>query len=386
MQRATGTAIPAEARRSCAHPTHVAGLLADQPPFEPISRRDLMTAVNLAARDLGLRPTNVVVLDALLSCLPCRDQHASDAPITPRILLTIFASNETLCFRAKGITDRQLRRHLRVLEDLALIRRRDSSNGKRYPIHRAGRVVGAFGIDLTPLLLRAHEITALAKARTEADQELRGLRSQIGKLRAECLRYELSDKVRDFVESVQAVIRRSSTTVSQASAVLDELARVLSSLTHPSKAPTRQSGSDTRAYSEQAMRPAPAPERTTASDGQYVRHKEPKISDSKKEAPRRKPPAWVELPTISALFPEPPRNSRETLAVIGQLTAMLRIRPALVEALVSKLGIGQSLAILDRIAGAVETIASPNGYLRGILKLESRTPRIAGGVPNWPRL
>jgi len=87
-----------------------AGSVSQQPYFKPVARRDLMAAVNATAKDLGIGPTSVVVLDALLSCLPCNDpKTGTDAWISPQTLLTVFACNDTLCFRAKGITDRQLR-------------------------------------------------------------------------------------------------------------------------------------------------------------------------------------------------------------------------------------------------------------------------------------
>ena len=121
------------------------GTIEHQPHFVPVTRRALMAAVNTTSRALGLRPSSVVVLDALLSCLPCNDpKTGNDSPITPLTLLTVFACNDTLCFRAKGITDRQLRRHLEKLEAANLIQRRDSSNGKRFPIMRNGKVIGAF--------------------------------------------------------------------------------------------------------------------------------------------------------------------------------------------------------------------------------------------------
>src|SRR5690606_36544404 len=94
-----------------ASPFQAAGAVAEQPQFPAVARRDIMTAVNLCAGRLGLRPASVVVLDALLSCLPCQDAEG-DRLVSPEMLLTIYASNKTLCFRAKGLTDRQLRRHL----------------------------------------------------------------------------------------------------------------------------------------------------------------------------------------------------------------------------------------------------------------------------------
>ena len=143
MEQEAVTTIEVEAQLSCAPSIFDSfagiGTIEQQPNFAPVTRRALMAAVNTTSRALGLRPSSVVVLDALLSCLPCNDpKTGNDSPITPLTLLTVFACNDTLCFRAKGITDRQLRRHLEKLEAANLIQRRDSANGKRFPIRRNG--------------------------------------------------------------------------------------------------------------------------------------------------------------------------------------------------------------------------------------------------------
>ena len=147
MKHITSTALAAGAQESCAksaeHTLPGMGSITLQPAFRPVSRRDVMSAVNTCARDLGLRQGAVVVLDALLSCLPCQGADGREMPVNPATLLTVYASNETLCFRAKGLTDRQLRRHLDTLETAGLIRRRDSANGKRFPVMQHGKPIGA---------------------------------------------------------------------------------------------------------------------------------------------------------------------------------------------------------------------------------------------------
>ena len=119
MKHITSTALAAGAQESCAnsveHSLPGMGSITQQPAFRPVLRREIMSAVNTCARDLGIRQGAVVVLDALLSCLPCQGQDGRETPVTPTTLLTVYASNETLCVRAKGLTDRQLRRHIDTL-------------------------------------------------------------------------------------------------------------------------------------------------------------------------------------------------------------------------------------------------------------------------------
>src|SRR5690606_41496912 len=66
-------------------------IFAQQPVFRPVSRRDIMAAVNTCGRNLGIRQGTVIVLDALLSCLPCQGADGREAPVTPATLLTIYA-------------------------------------------------------------------------------------------------------------------------------------------------------------------------------------------------------------------------------------------------------------------------------------------------------
>ena len=294
MEQEAVTTIEVEAQLSCAPSIFDSfagiGTIEQQPNFAPVTRRALMAAVNTTSRALGLRPSSVVVLDALLSCLPCNDpKTGNDSPITPLTLLTVFACNDTLCFRAKGITDRQLRRHLEKLEAANLIQRRDSSNGKRFPIMRNGKVIGAFGIDLSPLLVRSGEILALSqKHRQEAD-ELRGMKAYIQKLRGECLSLRLQDEALEFVEAARNFMRRTGVTVLQASSVISRLKCILQSKEVTPSVPHLEelaAANNPEHKQRQEQAPSSNSNKPTASDGQNVRHKETQKSYTKKTLPR----------------------------------------------------------------------------------------------------
>ena len=80
--------------------------------------------------------------------------------------LTVFPSNKALCLRAHGMAETTLRRHLAALVEAGLIIRRDSPNGKRYARKDASgreRFSDAFGFDLTALVTRAGEFSAMAE-------------------------------------------------------------------------------------------------------------------------------------------------------------------------------------------------------------------------------
>ncbi|MBI1173438.1 replication protein C [bacterium] len=348
MNQPQTTTLSGAAEVACARPagtgTGFAGIgrIDQQPPFAPVTRRALMAAVNTAGRALGLRPATVSVLDALLSCLPCQDARTGqDRPITPLTLLTVYACNATLCFRARGITDRQLRRHLDKLEALSLIRRRDSANGKRFPILQKGKVVGAFGLDLSPLLARSGAILALAQKTRDEACELRGLKAEILKLRQACLPRALPEAARALVDGAATLIRRTSLTLTEARGLIAQLTALLD--------------------------PAPDTTEMPATDGQNVRHKETPKSEISKPASRRLADLWDKLTTIPAFYPEAPRTDHRLLQLIFEFGTMLRIRTALLAKAVTVLGMARTLQIADQIASAPDRVQNPDGYLARII-------------------
>ncbi|MCX7567881.1 plasmid replication protein RepC [Sulfitobacter sp. F26169L] len=134
-------------------------------------RHIVIETIRNAAPRLGLSPTVITTLDAMLSCLaPKRNHH------------TVFASNSTLTFRRNGISDRTLRRHAAILEDAGLLQRNDSPNKKRFTRHSKmeGKTL-RFGFDLSPLFSRLFEISALA---AEVIEEKAQIKYQRTKLRA----------------------------------------------------------------------------------------------------------------------------------------------------------------------------------------------------------
>lgn len=345
------------------------GRIDTQPAFQPVRRRDLMAAVNTLGRDLGLRPASIMVLDALLSCLPCKSPDGlRDQPITPSVLLTVFASNDTLCYRAKGITDRQLRRHLERLEEVGLIRRCDSANGKRFPVYRGGKVVGAFGLDLSPLLARAQELLVLAERRREEAAELRGLKAQIQQLRAECLRLDLDEAAREFIESTRNLMRRAGANLIQAKAIIRKLTAFLSG----------GEADETEPASEVATAPCaistPEPKKRPATDGRNVRHKEPvKPYTQKSPADPRKVPDltdWSRLSAVQEFYPKQPRSEHGLREVIFGFGKMLGIPHNCLATALGVIGTSATLTLQDRIAKNIARISDPSGYFAKALRQE----------------
>lgn len=326
------------------------GTISAQPGFRPIRRRDLMAAVNTIGRDLGLRPASVLVLDVLLSCLPCKHPTSGkEMAITPDMLLTVFACNKTLCFRAKGITERQLRRHLEKLEHCGLIQRRDSANGKRFPIHRGGKLVGAFGIDLSPLLAQSGAFSERAHKATEDAAELRGLKARIQKLRAECLAIPLTETARSYVEATRNQMRRVGATLTEANAIIARLIEILRS---------GQARQEPKTSTPEPAQTNPMP----AADGQNVRHKESEKPDTKKTIRTQLSQTWRKLTCVPTFFPDEPRSEHGYHSVVYQLANMLGIEQNAVAHAIARVGLLRTLTVQDRIAARIDQIDHPARY------------------------
>lgn len=348
------------------------GQISQQSGFQPVLRRKLMAALSMVGRDLGLRPATLMVLDSLLSFLPCRDAKGQEMPVTPLHLLTIYAANDTISFRARGLTDRQLRRHFEILERKGLIQRRDSANGKRFPIYQNGKVVGAYGIDLMPLFRQASEILSRAETLRAEHQELRGLKAQIMQLRGKLLDIApaLPTVAMTVLDQLRNLTRRVGLKVIEAKTLL---ARLQAWQVQPAIQPSIQPEMTTEKVAALPV----APKETTVCDGQNVRHNKPKDTYTKKSLADRPPETkadeqtlWQRLTGLNTFFPEQPRNLSEYAAILTQTAEMLRIDRALFERLRSSLQPQHLAQVLDRILRNPEAIEQPNGYLAKILRCE----------------
>lgn len=145
--------------------------------------RDLTTA----RAGFGLPSRALTVLSALLSFHP-ETELCGDDPII------VFPSNRRLAERAHGMAEATLRRHLAALTEAGLILRHDSPNGKRYAARDgSGALSAVFGFDLRPLLVRAAEIAAAARATRDAAESLRRKRECLVLLIRDC------DKLAAFI-------------------------------------------------------------------------------------------------------------------------------------------------------------------------------------------
>src|ERR1700761_5985652 len=129
----------------------------------------LLAAIKAAAPRLGLAPRLVHAIDWLFCFTQPQDWERGARPIVwPSALL----QQEAL-----GISESQAKRLNRCLIEFGLITMKDSPNGKRYGRrHARGRIVEAYGFDLSPLAARYQEFVQLA-------EEGKAERKAMGRLR-----------------------------------------------------------------------------------------------------------------------------------------------------------------------------------------------------------
>ncbi len=96
--------------------------------------------------------------------------------------LVVHPSNVAICERLNGMANSTMRRHLSNLVQTGMIVRRDSPNGKRYA-RRYGDEKIAFGIHLTPLVIRHAEICQASEAVREARERYKRLRETASLMR-----------------------------------------------------------------------------------------------------------------------------------------------------------------------------------------------------------
>jgi len=251
-----------------------------------------------------------------------------------------------------------------------LIQRRDSANGKRFPIMRKGKVIGAFGLDLSPLLARSAEILALSQKHREEAEELRGMKACIQKLRVQCLSLGLQGDVLNFVETTRNNIRRIGVTVLQATSIVGKLKDILQAeesrivTTTSDELAVANHQEHEHAHEQTDMR---FTNKMTASDGQNDRHKETSKSYTKKTFPSSISEIWASLTAIPAFYPDHPKSEHGLLQLLFEFGRMLRIDSVILGRAVSILGVTATIQVADQIASKADQVKCADNYLTKIL-------------------
>jgi replication initiation protein RepC len=116
----------------------------------------VLAAFKAAAPFMGLRPRVVHAIDWLFRWTEPQDWQPSARPI-------VWPS-AALQQQELGLGPSQVKNLNRYLVEVGLVAMKDSPNGKRYGSRDKGRIVEAYGFDLSPLASRFAEFQAIAEA------------------------------------------------------------------------------------------------------------------------------------------------------------------------------------------------------------------------------
>ena len=367
----------------------------------PFGRRTLslgMVAAQVAARDIdgkaahkwktfrwiaeckeALRVTDrdLVVLNALLTCLPETAMTAGD--------LVVFPSNKALSLRSHGMAETTLRRHLTALVHAGLIIRRDSPNGKRYTRRDgAGDVEVAYGFDLSPLLARAQEFENLA---SEIAAEQR---------RAALARERVTIYRRDIAKMIEAGCAAGGGGAWQehreAFAVLcyrlprrvtPEIVAPLVDALHALAVTVGKALEDLLSNHTMAVNDAQNDAHIENSKHTPIIEIEPAADSAGARAERALPLSVVlkACPDIAMYDREGIQNWRDLIATAGLVRGMLGISPSAWHDATATMGEAGAAVVMAGILQKAEAITSPGGYLRGLTD-KSR----AGQFSPWPMM
>lgn len=167
---------------------------------EDLTHRQVLTVFKRAAPYLGIPPRLVHAVDTLMSWSRSVDWSDGQRPI-------VFPSNEKLTQKL-GIGVRQVQKLLANAARFGLIAHRDSANGNRIGARgKDGRLIYAYGIDLSPLAVRYEEFAAAAREGVEADLRIKVLRQRLAaaRRRIRTLAQLVDDEQIDSIDARTAV-------------------------------------------------------------------------------------------------------------------------------------------------------------------------------------
>lgn len=346
---------------------------------------DLLGPVRTLRKKLGLTSNDVTVLTALISFLP-RDRDATDGEATSKRTI-VFPSNASLSERANGIDERTLRRCLGRLDAAGLIRRKNSANGKRFPLRYGGIIRDAFGIDLNPLIQNHDDLAANASKVAEERERLRSLKAEALALRASLLQEKRLDEARlSSLGMVRNILRRETLTTDAVLQIIAGL-RELGANAAQSYGESQSSGApvDEIQVHDQALSYNDTHE-MSARNGQNDRQIESIKKELKKkdrhatktstaennaEPSMNRDPArmaWTDFSHVADFFPDAPRTGEALNRVLLDIGRLLRIRQEKLMRGLQKAGAGRLLVILDYLLGKGEAIRQPEAYFETILR------------------
>lgn len=369
------------------HANETTTALAEQIYLPCPNPYELLGPVRVLRKELGLTTNDLAVLTALISFLPRKEREIQDSQ---RLALTVvFPSNASLSERANGLDERTLRRSLGRLSAAELIERKNSANGKRFPLRYGGVIRDAFGIDLKPLIQRYGTLATQALQLTEQRERLRSLKAEALALRASLLQQTRFDEAKlSTLNMIRNVLRRATLTVDAVLSVISEL-RALGAETNACYGEhhtAAKAGSEDNLKAVEHRPYAPESNNLPPTNGQNVRHTESIKKDIKmvsrstinrtEQTAKNKPTinrdparmAWEDFTHVAGFFPEPPHTGEALTLILYDLGQLLRINQDKLRKGIQKAGAGKLLLVFDYLIARADTIRHPDAYFESVLR------------------
>lgn len=314
-----------------------------------LDRWDVLSVVTALRRHLGLTDRDVMVLRAHLSVLP-------HGPLRPDGLNMSFMNLSEIQERACGMDERRFRRGEVRLEEVGLIRRNLSANGRRFPERdRSGAIVAAYGIDLSPLLSRFTELEERLAILTEEERHRRHRRNALSARMSAIVRSygiaSLPENLVDLRDALRNALRRKHPSDTELAVLERQLEQAETALNTDITVPED----------------AASPDKTPADAGQTVLHIEPKPKDQNDMAVEDMDQVWRKTTTLREFYTEAPATARTAWRVLTDFASFLTVKRDLVERMIAGMGWIDTVRHLDALATGIDRIKRPGSYLETIL-------------------
>jgi len=370
-----------------------------EPTGPAINKWELFDLVKENRGKFGLKDRDIKVLRAHLTVM-------AEDYLEPGKLNTSYMGVSRMLIRADCMDGRSFRRGEERLEKVGLILRNLSSNKRRYPLRKGGKIVDAYGIDLNPLLRRVNELRQMSEENQLRQEECKFLRAKVSNwLQALCDSFadasgELVDRIGTFASELRKIARRKSTGPEVLHQLMDRLAAFEQDLCED-PCPIGQAG-------ETQEDSADSEDKKAADNGQTVRHNESILKESKKDfggrgsntdgrktdnqtdplafRPHRIQMVWSKVLHLRALYPDVPGTAHSLYNTLHDFTGQLMIKRETFAEALAKLGWERLVIVLDYLAEKVQSISKPSAYFKAMISSFEGGQRIAGGRVSPDRL
>ncbi|TNF22622.1 MAG: hypothetical protein EP318_03165 [Rhodobacteraceae bacterium] len=341
-----------------------------------LDRWAVLQLVKDSAPLTGIREREISILAAHLSVLP-------KGRLDPRQMLVSYAQVSGILERANCMDERRFRRGEARLEELGFVTRKLSGNGRRFPVRDGkGRVIDAYGIDLAPLFSRVHALQVALQDHRDAQARTRALRSRISACLSAVKRRALED-LGKIPDALGQQLARYRNLIRRRTLTLEELGRIACEV-------EGLAGEDAPVSpdlpGQDAAGAVPDAAKMSADDSRSVRHIESPRKEITREAPGEADPrqAWARCKSLPEYYPETPKSVHAMAGALFEFLGFLGLGQGMKETVVSTFGLAKAVRVADYIAGRMNRISNPAGYVKQMISEYRKGNAVAAGTVRAP--